>query len=300
MSKNLKKKIELSYLLEKIETDFNSPEIIDKLDKMHSKAKAHVIGITGSPGVGKSSLIDKLIKHIRDKKKSVGIIAIDPSSEKSGGALLGDRTRFLLNPSDENVFVRSMASKSFLGGISELTFPSMVVMRSIFDFLIIETVGVGQSEIFIKDISDTVILGVQPGSGDTIQFMKSGIFEIPDIIVVTKCDIDNLSDITFSELSGSRAYFQNRSGWDISIIKTSSSKNLGFEKLYNEINLRWKWLNMEQRIKVLRENQALKWIESNITKDFGHKGLEKVRKLISRNKSPFRTLNELKKNFNFN
>ncbi len=300
MSKNLKKKIELSYLLEKIETDFNSPEIIDKLDKMHSKAKAHVIGITGSPGVGKSSLIDKLIKNIRDKRKSVGIIAIDPSSAKSGGALLGDRTRFLLNPSDEKVFVRSMASKSFLGGISELTFPSMVVMRSIFDFLIIETVGVGQSEIFIKDISDTVILGVQPGSGDTIQFMKSGIFEIPDIIVVTKCDIDNLSDITFSELSGSRAYFQNRSGWDISIIKTSSSKNLGFEKLYNEINLRWKWLNTEQRIKVLRENQDLTWIENNITKDFGHKGLEKVRKLISRNKSPFRTLNELKKNFNFN
>ena len=244
-------------------------------------------------------MIDKLIKNIRDKRKSVGIIAIDPSSGKSGGALL-DRTRFLLNPSDEKVFVRSMASKSFLGGISELTFPSMVVMRSIFDFLIIETVGVGQSEIFIKDISDTVILGVQPGSGDTIQFMKSGIFEIPDIIVVTKCDIDNLSDITFSELSGSRAYFQNRSGWDISIIKTSSSKNLGFEKLYNEINLRWKWLNTEQRIKVLRENQDLKWIENNITKDFGHKGLEKVRKLISRNKSPFRTLNELKKNFNFN
>ena len=122
--------------------------------------------------------------------------------------MLGDRTRFLLNPSDEKVFVRSMASKSFLGGISELTFPSMVVMRSIFDFLIIETVGVGQSEIFIKDISDTVILGVQPGSGDTIQFMKSGIFEIPDIIVVTKCDIDNLSDITFSELSGSRRTFK--------------------------------------------------------------------------------------------
>lgn len=299
MSGNLKKKIELSKLLEKVETDFESSEIIKKLDIMHLKSRAHVIGITGAPGVGKSSLIDKLIRFIRKKKKSVGIIAIDPSSEKSGGALLGDRTRFLLNPSDDKVFVRSMASKNFLGGISELTFPSMIVMRSIFDFLIVETVGVGQSEVFIKDISDTVVLGVQPGSGDTIQFMKSGIFEIPDIVVVTKSDIEKLSDITFADLSGSKSYFQNDSGWDISIIKTSSSKNIGFERLYNEINLRWKWLNNKGRLNKLREIQDVKWIESKILKNFGDKGLEKIRKSISYKGEPFSTLNKLKNKFTF-
>jgi LAO/AO transport system kinase len=299
MIQNLKKKIELSKLLGEIETNFDSIEIVKKLDSFHSKSKAHVIGITGSPGVGKSSLIDKLVRFIRKKKKSVGIIAIDPSSEKSGGALLGDRTRFLLNPLDNEVFVRSMASKSFLGGVSELTYPSMIVMRSIFDFLIIETVGVGQSETFIKDITDSVVLCIQPGSGDTIQFMKSGIFEIPDIIVVTKSDINNLSDITFADLSGSKQYFQNKNDWEINIVKTSSSQNIGFDQLYLELLSRWKWLNIRNRKKKLRIKQDLKWIENNIVKEFGDYGLRKIKNLISYKKDPFKTLRKLKDSLDF-
>ena len=274
-------------------------EIVKKLDSLHSKPKAHVIGITGSPGAGKSSLIDKLVRFIRKKKKSVGIIAIDPSSEKSGGALLGDRTRFLLNPLDNEVFVRSMASKSFLGGVSEFTYPSMIVMRSIFDFLIIETVGVGQSETFIKNITDSVVLCIQPGSGDTIQFMKSGIFEIPDIIVVTKSDINNLSDITFADLSGSKPYFQNKNDWEINIVKTSSSQNIGFDQLYLELLSRWKWLNIESRKKKLRIKQDLKWIENNIVKEFGDNGLRKIKNLVSYKKDPFKTLRKLKDSLDF-
>ena len=293
MSTSLKKKIELSDLLGKIETNFNSEEIINNLDKLHSVPKAHVIGITGAPGAGKSSMIDKLIKYIRKKKKSVGVIAIDPSSEKSGGALLGDRTRLLLDPLDENVFVRSMASKNMLGGISELTFPTMVVMRSIFDFIIIETVGVGQSEILIKDISDTVILGVQPGSGDTIQFMKSGIFEIPDIIVVTKADINKLAEITYADLYGSKGYFQNQDSWNINIIMTSSFKDFGFDDLYNEISLRWKWLEDNDNLYSFRLNQDLKWIKNQISKNYGEKGLNKVEKKIEYKGSPFSTLKKI-------
>ncbi len=299
MKNYLKKKIELSNLLEKVETNFESNEITKKLDKLHLQSKAHVLGITGAPGVGKSSLIDKLIRLIRKKKKSVGIIAIDPSSEKSGGALLGDRTRFLLNPSDKDVFVRSMASKNFLGGVSELTYPTMVVMRSIFDFLIIETVGVGQSEIFIKNISDSVILGIQPGSGDTIQFMKSGIFEIPDIIVVTKCDIKGLSEITYSELNGSKSYFQDQNNWDIEIIKTSSSQNIGFEKLYEIISRRWNWLSEHGRLSELRCKQDLMWIKNNIVRYFGKKGLEKIENAIAYDRSPFSLLKSLKNKFKY-
>ena len=290
MSYSLKKKIELSNLLGKVETNFNSKEIIQNLDKLHSLPKAHVIGITGAPGAGKSSMIDKLIKHIRKKKKSVGVIAIDPSSEKSGGALLGDRTRLLLDPMDENIFVRSMASKNMLGGISELTFPTMIVMRSIFDYIIIETVGVGQSEIFIRDISDTVILGVQPGSGDTIQFMKSGIFEIPDIIVVTKSDIIKLAEITYSDLSGSKGYFQTQDSWNINIIKTSSFKDLGFDILYDELSLRWKWLGENKNLNRMRLNQDLKWIKNKISKSYGEKGLHKIEKEINYSGRPFMTL----------
>ena len=176
-----------------------------------------------------------MIAEIRKNKKSVGVIAIDPSSSKSGGALLGDRTRFLLDPKDDDIFVRSMAAKDFLGGLSELTFPTMTVMRSIFDFVIIETVGVGQSETNVKDVVDSVILCVQPGSGDTIQFMKSGIFEIPDIIVVTKSDIEKIANHTHSELNSSKNYYKSTNDWDIEIIKTSVVKNIGIDLLFNEI-----------------------------------------------------------------
>ena len=221
------------------------------------------------------------------------MIAIDPSSEKSGGALLGDRTRLLLDPMDENIFVRSMASKNMLGGISELTFPTMVVMRSIFDFIIIETVGVGQSEIFIRDIADTVILGVQPGSGDTIQFMKSGIFEIPDIIVVTKSDITKLADITYADLSGSKGYFQNQDAWNINIIMISSFKDIGFDSLYNELTLRWKWLGEKNNLYKMRLNQDLKWIKNKISKSYGEKGLQKVENDIDYQGLPFSTLKKI-------
>ena len=290
---NFKKKIELSKMLEKIEVDGESPENIKLLDKFHSKPKSHVLGITGPPGVGKSSLIDKLISIIREKKKTVGVVAIDPSSSKSGGALLGDRTRFQLDPNDGGVYVRSMAAKDYLGGVSELTYPTMTVMRSKFDFLIIETVGVGQSETSIKDIVDTVILCVQPGSGDTIQFMKSGIFEIPDLVVVTKCDMEKLSNQTFSDLSGSSSYFKDKNAWDIKIILTSSHKNIGIDSLIKEIENRWRWLIKENVLNINRSSQDIQWIKNCIIREFGMMGLEKGFKKINYKKNPFLELSRI-------
>ena len=287
---SLKKKIELSNILEKIEVEGDSLENIKLLDNFHSKPKSHVLGITGPPGAGKSSLIDKLITIIRKKKKTVGVIAIDPSSSKSGGALLGDRTRFQLDPNDGGVYVRSMAAKNYLGGVSELTYPTMTVMRSKFDFLIIETVGVGQSETSIKDIVDTVILCVQPGSGDTIQFMKSGIFEIPDIVVVTKCDMQKLSNQTFSDLSGSSSYFKNKNEWDIKIILTSSHKNIGLNSLEKDIENRWKWLIKENRLNKNRYSQDIEWMKNSIIREFGLAGFKKGFEKINYKKNPFSEL----------
>jgi LAO/AO transport system kinase len=295
---NLKKKIKLSRLLEQIEVDAFSEKNIKILDECHLKAKGHVLGITGPPGVGKSTLIDKIISIIRKKKKTVGVIAIDPSSSKSGGALLGDRTRFLLDPNDNGIFVRSMAAKDYLGGVSELTFPSMVVMRSIFDFLIIETVGVGQSETSISNIADTVILCVQPGSGDTIQFMKSGVFEIPDIIVITKSDLEKLSNQTFSDLSGSSSFFKNNQ-WDIKILMTSAHNNNGLDTLLNEINNRWEWLTMENKIDEKRFLQDLEWIKSCILREFGNLGVKKIFKKINYKNKPFGYLSKVLKSFKF-
>ncbi len=293
MTMKLKKKIELSKTLEEIEINKDSKSIISMLDDYHSKPKAHVLGITGPPGVGKSSLIDRLIKYLRKKKFSVGVIAVDPSSSQSGGALLGDRTRFALDPNDDDVFVRSMATKNYLGGVSELTYPTMIVMRAMFDYLIIETVGVGQSETNIKDIVDTVVLCVQPGSGDTIQFMKSGVFEIPDIVTVTKSDIEKLSDLTYSDLLGSKEYFKKNDDWNIKIILTSSHKNFGFNDLFNELLERWLWL--KKKLKKLRFNQDQMWIKKTIITDYGTIGLSKLENKINYKSAPFKTLGALKK-----
>ncbi|MBD23283.1 MAG: methylmalonyl Co-A mutase-associated GTPase MeaB [Alphaproteobacteria bacterium] len=295
MKKGIKKKIFLSNLLEQIEINRDTVEIIGKLDEFHLKAKSHVIGVTGPPGAGKSSLVDKLILEIRQNKKSVGVIAIDPSSRKSGGALLGDRTRFLLDPNDNDVFVRSMAAKDFLGGLSELTFPTMTVMRSIFDYVIIETVGVGQSETNVKEVVDSVILCVQPGSGDTIQFMKSGIFEIPDIVVVTKSDIETIANLTYSELTNSKNYFKAPNDWDIEIIKTSVVKNLGLDLLFKEIQRRWLWLKKNKNIQNQRYDQDISWIKKTIMREFGTNGVKKLDKLLSYKNKPFSTVKKLKK-----
>ena len=295
MKKSLKKKIFLSNLLEQVEINRDTKKIISQLDVLHSKAKSHVIGITGPPGAGKSSLVDKLIGEIRKNKKSVGIIAIDPSSSKSGGALLGDRTRLLLDPNDNDVFVRSMAAKDFLGGLSELTFPTMTVMRSIFDFVIIETVGVGQSETNVKDLVDSVILCVQPGSGDTIQFMKSGIFEIPDIVVVTKSDIEKIANLTYSELNKSKNYFKSTNDWNIEIIKTSVVKNIGIDFLFKEIDRRWLWLKKNKKIQHQRMDQDISWITKTIMREFGTNGVKKIDKLLTYKEKPFSSLQKLKK-----
>ena len=295
MKKSLKKKVFLSNLLEQVEINRDTKKIISQLDDLHSNAKSHVIGITGPPGAGKSSLLDKLISEIRKNKKSVGIIAIDPSSSKSGGALLGDRTRLLLDPNDNDVFVRSMAAKDFLGGLSELTFPTMTVMRSIFDFVIIETVGVGQSETNVKDLVDTVILCVQPGSGDTIQFMKSGIFEIPDIVVVTKSDIEKIANLTYSELNKSKNYFKSTNDWNIEIIKTSVVKNIGIDFLFKEIDRRWLWLKKNKKIQHQRIDQDISWITKTIMREFGTNGVKKIDKLLTYKEKPFSSLQKLKK-----
>ena len=296
MKLNLKKKIELSKILERVEVAYDSKSVTSLLDQYHSKPKAHVIGITGPPGVGKSSLINKMVSLIQKKKETVGIVAVDPSSSYSKGALLGDRTRFTFD-SDENVYVRSLATKNHLGGISEMTFPTITVMRSIFDYLIVETVGVGQSEIGIKDIVDSVILCVQPGSGDTIQFMKSGVFEIPNIVLITKSDLEKLPDITFSELSGSLDYIKKENDNYPAIIKISSHKNIGLEKLFQTIEKRWDLLNETDELRKNRINQSQEWIKKKIESEFGRYGLKKVQCKINYKSSPFKTLNALKKNF---
>jgi LAO/AO transport system kinase len=167
------------------------PEKDDVLRQLHEHTgHGYILGFTGSPGAGKSSLVDSIIREIRKRNQTVGVIAVDPSSPFSGGAFLGDRIRMNEHAMDEGVFVRSMATRGSLGGLAKTTKEVVKVMDAFgMDWIIIETVGVGQSELDIMYIADTTIVVLTPGAGDSIQSMKAGIMEIADIFAINKCDM---------------------------------------------------------------------------------------------------------------
>jgi LAO/AO transport system kinase len=153
------------------------------------EAPAHVVGLTGPPGAGKSSLLAQLVRAWRARGRTVAVLAVDPSSKRSGGALLGDRARIAVDPGDRGAFVRSMATGGRLGGLAPATRAAAHALAAAFDVVVVETVGVGQSETEVAEVADTVAVVVQPGAGDVLQFLKSGIMEIPDVLVVTKADL---------------------------------------------------------------------------------------------------------------
>ena len=152
-------------------------------------APGHIVGVTGPPGVGKSSLLSRLVAEWRARERSVAVLAVDPSSRRSGGSLLGDRARIDHDPRDRRVFIRSTAAGDRLGGLAPATRSAAAALAAAFDVVVIETVGVGQSEVEVADVADTVAVVVQPASGDVLQFLKAGIMEVPDVLVVTKADL---------------------------------------------------------------------------------------------------------------
>jgi LAO/AO transport system kinase len=161
--------------------------------ELGAEAPGHIVGVTGPPGVGKSSLLSRLVAAWRSDGRSVAVLAVDPSSRRSGGSLLGDRARIEREPGDGAVFIRSTAAGERLGGLAPATRAAASALACAFDVVVIETVGVGQSETEVADVADTVAVVVQPGSGDALQFLKSGIMEIPDVLVVTKADLGQVA-----------------------------------------------------------------------------------------------------------
>jgi LAO/AO transport system kinase len=157
------------------------------------EAPGHVIGVTGPPGAGKSSLLSELCRAWREGGRTVAVLAVDPSSKRSGGSLLGDRARIAFDPEDRGLFIRSTAAGDRLGGLAPATRAAAQALAAAFDVVVIETVGVGQSETEVGEVADTVAVIVQPGSGDVLQFLKSGIMEIPDVLVVTKADLGDIA-----------------------------------------------------------------------------------------------------------
>jgi LAO/AO transport system kinase len=175
------------------------------------EAPAHVIGVTGPPGAGKSTLLSALLHSWRAQGRSVAMLAVDPSSRRSGGSLLGDRARIDFDPSDSGVLIRSTAAGERLGGLAWATHSAAHALAAAFDIVVVETVGVGQAETEIADVADTVVVVVQPGGGDVLQFLKSGIMETPDVLVVTKADLGQIAMSTRRDLSAALRSLGSRS-----------------------------------------------------------------------------------------
>lgn len=207
-------------------------EAIEVLKRLHNHTgRAHVLGITGSPGAGKSTVVDTLITKYRSEGKTVGVVAIDPTSPFSGGAILGDRIRMQRHATDPGVFIRSMATRGHLGGLSRAAVDAVAVLDAMGrDVVIVETVGVGQGEVDIVTSADTIIVVVVPGLGDEIQAIKAGILEIADILAINKADRSGV-ERTEADLNLMLDLCAGKNKTRISIVKTVATHNKGIEEL---------------------------------------------------------------------
>ncbi|MCO6512259.1 MAG: methylmalonyl Co-A mutase-associated GTPase MeaB [Aridibacter famidurans] len=219
--------------------------------------KALVIGITGSPGAGKSSLVDKLALHYKEKGEKIGIIAVDPSSPFSGGAILGDRIRMQTLGLDKNVFIRSMATRGNLGGLARTTVDAVSILDAAgFDKVIVETVGVGQDEVEIVKTADVTAVVLVPGMGDDIQAIKAGIMEIGDVFVINKADREGVIR-TEKELEALLSLAHRQDLWNPPIVKTVATESKGIEDLSEAIEAYSKFVkeggkSAERRVAIAR------------------------------------------------
>ncbi|GGF26400.1 ArgK protein [Aliidongia dinghuensis] len=280
----------LAHALSRIEAEPDAARTIQLLDAAYAAARAHTVGLTGPPGVGKSTLTGALIDHWRTTGRTVGVIAVDPSSKLTGGALLGDRTRLRTDPADRGVFVRSMAARDRLGGLADLTISALVLMRAVFDLVLVETVGVGQSETDVTSAVDTVVLCIQPGAGDALQFMKAGIVEIPDIVAVTKTDLGATAARAQADLAAALDRREHAPGdWAVAALGVSSLKGEGVAALADLIDRHG--AHLASMLAARRHGQAEQWLAQFVRERWGREGLKRAGALtLGAGESPFARL----------
>ncbi|GEL77281.1 methylmalonyl Co-A mutase-associated GTPase MeaB [Tenuibacillus multivorans] len=250
------------------------PDKLSLMSALNEKKKAaHYIGITGSPGAGKSSLVDQMITLLREKGYTIAVIAVDPTSPFSGGALLGDRVRMHKHFTDEDVFIRSMATRGSLGGLARATKDAIRACDAYgFDYIFVETVGVGQSELDIMKVADTTAVMLTPNSGDILQIFKAGIMEIANLFILNKADLPGVKKLknTLKDL----IHIAGHRGFEPIMVETSVNENFGFTKLFDAFETHREYLDKTEAGQEKRQEQlryeVYELIQEALWKDVHH------------------------------
>jgi len=252
-------------------------QLLDVLERESPFPGASRIGITGAPGSGKSTLLDALARSLRARGETLAIVAIDPSSRSSGGALLGDRLRMRSAGSDPGVFVRSMAARERLGGISDAARAGVAILAPVFDHVFVETVGVGQSESDVISIVDTLLFIASPGSGDVLQFIKAGLIELPDVFAVNKADLGEAAVRTANELANAQGLAAREAGaWQPPVVPVSARDGSGIDALLDALRAHRAYLLDGDRLRARRRAGAAEHVLGMLAQRYGSYGIERL------------------------
>jgi LAO/AO transport system kinase len=231
------------------------------------------VGLTGPPGAGKSTLLDALVRRARGRGETVGVLAVDPSSPRSGGALLGDRVRVRASARDPGVFLRSLAARDRLGGLAESARAGVFVLAAAFDLVLVETVGVGQSEAEVADLVDTLVWVAQPGAGDLLQYMKAGALELPDVVAVNKSDLGAAAERTAGELAAGLSLGERADDWSPPVVRISARDGAGLAELEDALARHRAWLAERGRLGARRRRGRDAFVRDAVAREHGRAGV---------------------------
>jgi LAO/AO transport system kinase len=235
------------------------------------------VGVTGAPGTGKSTLLDAFVRRLRARGETVAIVAVDPSSRRTGGALLGDRIRVRSGSTDPGVFIRSMAARERLGGLADATRASVAILAAAFDRVFVETVGVGQSEAEVAGLVDGLLYVAHPGAGDLVQFLKAGVLELPDVFLVNKADVGPAAQRTAADLESSLGLGESTdAGWSPPVLLTSARDGTGVDAVLETLDAHRRHLIEHGGLRERRRRGHERCVLDGLARRYGSYGLEKL------------------------